>query len=108
MRSAAVILFIGLVAAVAIYCAQRPTVAQGDVLAADLVESNPTLAALDCQREVPIGLAGATFECKAMFKNGDEVDVTFALDRAGMITVVQRGETRSAPRIKKTSDPWGD
>lgn len=108
MRSLAVILFIGLVAAVAIYCAQRPTIARGDVIAADLIQSNPTLETLDCQREVPIGISGATFECKAKLKNGDQVDLTWNMDRAGMISVVDRGETRSAPRIKKTSDPWGD
>lgn len=108
MRSAAVIVFIALVAAVALYCAQRPTIARGSVLAADLVEANPLLLALDCDPEVPIGLRGATFQCRAHFKNGDEVDYTFGIDREGRINVVDRGEARSVPRIKKTSDPWGD
>jgi hypothetical protein len=108
MRSAAVLVFIAVVAAIALYCAQRPTVARGRVLAGSLVESNPMLAALDCDPEVPIGVTGATFRCKAIFKNGDEAAYHFHLDRAGMIQVVDQGDARSAPRIKKTTDPWGD
>lgn len=69
---------------------------------------NPTLESLDCQDRVPIGVAGATFQCTARFKNGNLVDYTFGLDREGTINVVEEGTTRSAPRIKKTSDPWGD
>lgn len=108
MRSAAVIVFIAVVAAVALYCAQRPTVARGDAIAAELVEMNPLLRAMDCDREVPIGMTGATFACKAHFKNGDSVDYTLAMDRSGAIRVVEHGATTSAPRIKKTTDPWGD
>jgi hypothetical protein len=111
-RSLGVILFIGLVGAAAIYFAQRPTVARGEVLAADLLESNkgayPPLKALECDRDVPIGLAGASFDCDVEFKNGDRVHYTFAIDRDGHITPVQRGAMHSEPRIKKTSDPWGD
>jgi hypothetical protein len=100
--------FIALVAAVAVYCAQRPTVARGDVLAADLVRANPLLRGLDCDKRVPIGHAGATFRCTAMFKNGDQQEYMFKINREGVIDVVERGNARSAPRIKKTSDPWGD
>lgn len=107
-RSTAVILFIAAVAAIALYCAQRPTVAKGDVLAADLVEANPMLDRLDCQDEVPIGVAGANFKCRAFFKNGNQADYLFALDRNGHISVAEEGPTQAAPVIKKTSDPWGD
>ena len=57
---------------------------------------------------MPIGLAGANFKCLAEFKNGDRVHYTFGMDRSGSITVVEQSETVTAPRIKKTSDPWGD
>jgi hypothetical protein len=103
-----VIVFITLVAVVAVYCAQRRTVARGAAIAAELVEMNPLLGSMDCDREVPIGMTGATFACKAHFKNGDEVDYTLAMDRNGQIRVVEHGATKSAPRIKKTTDPWGD
>jgi hypothetical protein len=100
--------FVAVVAAVALYCAQRRTVARGDAIAAELVEMNPLLRAMDCDREVPIGMKGATFACKAHFKNGDSVEYTLAMDRAGQIRVIEHGMATSAPRIKKTSDPWGD
>jgi len=99
-RTVATIVFIMAVAAAALYCAQRKTVARGDVLAAMLVQSSPRLERLECPREVPIGVQGATFECKAFFKNGEVADYTFALDREGRIA------TQSTPRIQKTSDPW--
>ncbi|NVB85321.1 MAG: hypothetical protein HOV81_43560 [Kofleriaceae bacterium] len=108
MRSAAAIVFIALIAAVALYCAQRKTVARGASLAATLVESNPSLQSMTCDDHVPIGVNGAKFACRAEFKNGDVAEYTFAMNRDGDITVVDHGPTRSVPRIKKTSDPWGD
>ena len=103
MRSVGVIVFIALVAAAAVYCAQRKTVARGAALAATLVESNQTLKAMTCDDHVPIDKSGAKFACRAEFKNGDVADYTFAMDREGNIRVVD-----SPPRIKKTSDPWAD
>ena len=108
MRSAAVIAFIVIVGATGIYFANRPTVARGRVLAADLVATNPLVKALDCDDKVPIGLSGGRFRCEAEFKNGDRQDLTLAIDRNGQITVVDQGQPVRAPRIKKTSDPWGD
>ena len=112
MRSLGVILFIGIVGAIAIYAAQMPTVARGDVLAADLLEANkksyPPIKALECDREIPIGLQGADFSCLVEFKSGDKVPYKFHLDREGRIHPTSRGEAQSAPRIKKTTDPWGD
>jgi hypothetical protein len=100
--------FIAAVAAVALFCAQKKTVARGEALAATLMESNPLLEAMECDREVPIGMSGATFSCKARFKNGNEIDYKLAMDRGGAIRVVEHGDTKTAPRIKKTTDPWGD
>lgn len=108
MRSTAVIVFIMLVAAVAVFCAQKQTIARGTALADTLIEVTPTLKAMKCDDEVPIGLDGAKFACRAEFKNGDVVDYQFAMSREGAIKVVDHGPTQSVPRIKKTSDPWGD
>src|SRR5688572_28319603 len=108
LRSVGVIVFIAIVGVTAIYFANRPTIARGEVLAADLIETNATVKAMNCDKEVPIGMAGARFKCVTEFKNGDSIHYTFALDRAGAIPVVEQGEARSAPLIKKTSDPWGD
>ncbi len=108
MRSAAVILFIAVVASVALYCAQRKTIAKGSSLAATLVESNPTVKTMTCDDNVPIHQSGATFACRAEFKNGETADYRFAMNRDGNITVIDQGPAQAAPRIKKTSDPWGD
>jgi hypothetical protein len=108
MRSAAVIVFVSIVAAVAVLCALTPTVARGKALADTLIEVTPTLEAMTCDDEVPIRIDGAKFGCRARFKNGDVVDYTFAMNREGRIQVVDHGPTQAAPRIKKTSDPWGD
>jgi hypothetical protein len=87
-RSAAVILFIGAVAAVAVYCAQRPTVAHGDVVEAELLEASPRLERVDSQDRIPIGLSGATFTCTATLDSGETGLVTFRLDREGHYSVV--------------------
>jgi hypothetical protein len=108
LRSLGVIGFIGIVGATAAYFATKPTVAQGHVLAADLTETNATVKAMTCDKDVPIGMTGAKFNCFTEFKNGDSIRYTFAIDRAGAITVVEQGQTQSAPVIKKTTDPWGD
>jgi hypothetical protein len=108
LRSLAVLVFIAIVAATAIYLAQRPTLARGHVLAADLVKSNPLVKGLECDKHVPIGMAGGKFNCEAEFKNGDRARFVFAIDRHGLISVVEQGERTTVPKIKKTSDPWGD
>jgi hypothetical protein len=108
LRNLGVIAFIGATAATAAYFAQRPTIARGDILAQDLVDSNPTIKALDCDKRVPIGVAGANFNCSVEFKNGDRAQYLFAMDRAGSITIAEEGEKHYAPVIKKTGDPWGD
>lgn len=108
-RSAAVIVFIAAVAAAAIYCAQRPTVARGDVLAAQLIKSNPRILRLECDPEVPIGVAGAVFECVAHFATGTRETYKLGLDRDGNIGVVN-GDRAGDPgdAINKTGDPWAD
>ena len=59
MRVLAILGFILLAAGVATYAALRPTMAHGDVLAADLIKANPgVLATMVCDPEVPIGVDG--------------------------------------------------
>lgn len=108
MRSLGVILFIAIMAGVALYCAQLRTVARGDALAASLLESNPMVRSMKCDDQVPIGMDGAKFGCKLEFKNGDVVDYKFKMNREGQIIATDHGATTSEPKIKKTSDPWGD
>lgn len=104
LRSLAVLAFIGAVAAGALYAAQRKTFARGSVLAADLVAANPTtLRAMECEDGVEIGVDGATFSCRAEFKNGLVEQLQLTMDRAGAIHPHE--QTPTAP-IKQSSDPW--
>ncbi|HSN26822.1 MAG TPA: hypothetical protein VLT45_11065 [Kofleriaceae bacterium] len=97
LRSLAVLAFIGLVAAGALYAAQRKTIARGSVLAADIVAANPTtLRAMECEDGVEIGMNGAKFSCRAEFKNGLVEQIELTMDRAGVIH----------PREGQSSDPW--
>ncbi len=97
LRSLAVLAFIGLVAAGALYAAQRKTIARGSVLAADIVAANPTtLRAMECDDGVEIGMNGANFSCRAEFKNGLVEQIELTMDRAGVIH----------PREGQSSDPW--
>lgn len=97
LRSLAVLAFIGLVAAGALYAAQRKTIARGSVLAADIVAANPTtLRAMECEDGVEIGMNGAKFSCRAEFKNGLVEQLELTMDRAGVIH----------PREGQSSDPW--
>jgi hypothetical protein len=78
--------FIILVAGAALYAGLRPTVAHGDVLAADLVKANPgVLSTMVCDAEVPIGLDGATFWCDAVFVHGPPRRLHFSIARTGAI-----------------------
>jgi hypothetical protein len=104
LRSVGVIVFIAIVAATGVYFAQRPTVARGHVLAAELVKSNPGVKSLECDERIPIGMTGATFTCRLEMKNGEAGHVKFAMDRHGSMTVVDQ----HVPKVKKTSDPWGE
>src|ERR1043165_1425109 len=102
MRSAAVYLFILAVGGVAAFCAQKRTVARGDALAAELMESNKLIKSMQCDDKVPIGIEGAKFGCKVSFKNGDVADYKFKLDREGSIIATDHGDTTSQPHQKKT------
>ena len=80
--------FICAVAAAALYLAQRPTVLKGSVMAADMLERLKDKAkhvAITCQ-DVPIGVAGATFECRIVAHDGSTATYRYHLDRDGRMT----------------------
>jgi hypothetical protein len=91
LRSLAVLLFIGGVAAGALYAAQRKTIAKGSVLAADLVEANKaTVKTMECDDHVEIGIDGAKFSCRAEFVNGLVERLQLTMDRAGTFHTTDR------------------
>lgn len=108
LRSLGVITFIAIVGATGIYFAQRPTVASGDVIAAELVQANPQVKAMTCDKRIPIGMTGATFHCAIELKNGASGRVKFIYDRNGSITEAPLEDQLPAPPVEKTGDPWAD
>jgi len=99
LRSLGVLLFIGIVGATGVYFANRPTIAKGDVVAADLQSGNKELKSLQCDKQVPIGMTGATLLCDYEFHDGRSGRVKVNLDRAGIWTAED-------VKIEKTADPW--
>jgi hypothetical protein len=98
MRSLLAIIFIGAVAAGAGYLARRPTIARGDVIAADLMTKNAQLRSVECDPQIPIGVDGARFSCVVELKAGGAQRVALELDRSGVI--------REAGKTATTADPW--
>ncbi len=83
LRSLAVLGFIGLVAAGALWAAQKKTIAKGSVLAADILEANQaTVNAMTCE-DAEIGVDGAHVWCHAEFKNGLVERIELTMDRSG-------------------------
>ena len=100
MRSLLVIAFIGTVAAGAGALAKRPTIAHGDVIAADLlVKNRATLRAITCDPQISIGVDGASFACVAELATGQTRRLDLTLDRNGAVHEV--GESAITQ-----SDPW--
>ena len=105
-RSLLVVGFIAAVFGVGAYAAMRPTVASGEVLGAELTEANSKhIKEMRCDREIPIGVHGASFTCEAVFRDGESARLEFHMDREGMIR--QDGATPH-PKVKHSSDPWDD
>jgi hypothetical protein len=84
MRTLAALGFIAAVAAVAVGLARTPTVADGRVIAAELLEAarKDGVVAMDCAPAVPIGVRGAVFTCVATLAAGatQVVDYTYKPD----------------------------
>ncbi|HEY1813560.1 MAG TPA: hypothetical protein VGG74_14510 [Kofleriaceae bacterium] len=98
MRSLLVVAFIGAVAAGAGYLARRPTIARGDVIAADLLAKNAQLHSVTCDPQIPIGHDGARFSCVVELAAGGTHRVELELDRSGGIREVGKPAT--------AADPW--
>jgi hypothetical protein len=108
MRTLAVLLFIAAAAGVAAYLAQRPTIADGRVMEAELLAQlrEAGVTGLACDREIPIGLAGAVFTCVASLRDGTTQTVEYAMNRAGDL---RAKVTPAAPgRIPPSGDPWSN
>ena|SRR5262249_12847423 len=111
MRTLAALLFIAGTAGVAIALARTPTVADGRVIAADLLEEvrKDGVVGMDCDAAIPIGALGASFECIATLGDGATQLVEYTLKPDGQRAWKPQPPTH-APRPRKpaSGDPWGN
>jgi hypothetical protein len=111
MRTLAVLLFIAGAAVVGVLLARTPTVADGRVMAADLLEQLRVhgVAAMTCDREIPIGRTGAMFTCVATLATGATQTAEYTMDRAGNLSAKLTAETAPTERrIPSSGDPWAN
>jgi len=111
MRTLALLVFIGGAAAVAIFLARQPTVADGRVMEADLLEQlrQHGVTGMDCDRTIPIGRGGAVFTCMATLDSGATQTVEYTMDRAGGLSASLKSSTDGTHnRIPSHGDPWAN
>lgn len=85
MGSFLAVAFIAGIGAVAVVLGFRPTVADGRVIAADMLAqvADKGISAIDCDRDVPIGVAGAVFTCDVAGTDGSTAKVEYTMNREG-------------------------
>jgi hypothetical protein len=105
VRSLGVVLFIAFVASIALFCVRHTTMADGARLGVAIAHSNEHIRTVRCDKDIPVGMNGATFECRIYMRNGADAAYKFHMDRAGKIYQLTDEAKRT---VKKTADPWGD
>lgn len=104
MRTLVALAFIAGVAAVAIGLARTPTVADGRLIAAELLEGvrKDGVAEMECDAAIPIGVRGATFTCIATLTDGMTQVVDYTLKADGQYEAKPQPPTRGPrPRLRK-------
>lgn len=111
MRTLAALGFIAGAAALAIWLARMPTVADGRAMAADRLEEvrKDGVTAMVCDDEIPIGRRGAMFRCVATLEGGATQVVEYTLKPDGGLAWKPQPPTRTKPPGKPApGDPWSD
>jgi hypothetical protein len=117
MRTLAVLLFIAGAAAAAVQLGRMRTIADGRVVGADLLDLLRArgVAAMSCDRDIPIGVDGAAFICVATLGNGATQTAAYQMDRAGnfrwkLLHTTDATDATDAPRrrIPPSGDPWAN
>lgn len=115
LRTAATLMFVAAAAGGALYLAGRPTVASGEVMAADMMKmlSSHGITDVHCDKDIPIGKTGAVFTCDVAASDGSTAKIEYTMDREGRLSaksLASTGPTQDdrAPRVPSTGDPWGN
>ena len=111
MRTLAVLLFIAAAGFAAVQLGRTRTVADGRVIEADLVSLLRArgVAGMSCDRDIPIGVDGATFTSVATLDSGATETAEYQMDRAGNFrwrSIRATGATER--RIPPSGDPWAN
>jgi hypothetical protein len=104
-------LFVAGAAAIAVFLARQPTVADGRVMEADLLEQlrKGGVTGMSCDPKIPIGRSGAVFTCVATLDSGATQTVEYTMDRAGGISASVKSSTDGTHnRIRPHGDPWAN
>jgi hypothetical protein len=119
LRSLLILAFIGGIGTVAILVGTRPTIADGRVMGATLLDQNRArgFTKFDCDREIPIGVKGAVFECDVAATDGSTGRLEITMNRDGAFSSRLIGATsgpspEARPRRDHVpnvfgEDPWG-
>jgi hypothetical protein len=110
MRTGLALLFVATVAGGAAYVAQRPTVADGKVLAADLLDAirDQGITEVTCDDEAPVGWSGMEFRCHVAAKDGSTAVVRYTVDCAGSFKGKVEDGTRPTRPHPAGVDPWAE
>lgn len=102
MRTLAALAFIAAIAAVAVGLARTPTVADGRMIAAELLEDarKDGVVAMECDPAISIGVRGAAFTCLATLATGATQVVDYTLKPDGQYEAKPQPPTRE-PRARK-------
>jgi hypothetical protein len=104
MRTLAALAFIAGVAALAVGLSRMPTVADGRVVAADLLEDvrKDGVTEMECDPRIPVGVQGASFTCIATLTDGATQVVDWVLKPDGQPEARPQPPTRGPrPRLRK-------
>jgi uncharacterized protein DUF4333 len=85
MQTLLTLLFVAAVGAAGAYVATRPTVMDGNVLAADMQKQleGKGVKRVECDRSIPITKDGATFNCTNYGADGESAQIRYTMDRNG-------------------------
>ena len=111
MRSLAAVGFIVAVAALGVWLARRPTIADGQVMAADLLDQlRPHgVTAMACDPRIPIDRRGAVFRCSATLDDGEIQHIEYTMDRTGQLTSrLEPAPGTHRRQIPAPADPWAN
>jgi hypothetical protein len=111
VRSLAALGFVAAVAALGVWLARQPTVADGQVMAADLLAQlqDHGVTAMTCDPKIPIDRDGAVFRCDATLEDGEIQHIEYAMDREGQLAARLDSSSRAGRRqIPASADPWAN